>query len=53
MQRYDHYFKTMFSLRFLMFKMRDLMHFEPLFTDFKHFEWVFALFLGINELFLK
>lgn len=33
MQRYDHYFKTMFSLR-LMFKMRDLTHFEPFIHGF-------------------
>ena len=27
----------MFNLRFLMFKMRDLAHFLPKITDFKHF----------------
>ena len=38
MQRYDKIHQVMFNMRFLMFKMRDLSHFEPKITHFKHFE---------------
>ena len=37
MQRYDQKSETMFNMRFLMFKMREITHFLPKITHFKHF----------------
>lgn len=53
MQMYDKFHQLMLTLHYLMFKMRDLMHFVHKITDFQHFPSLYSDFFIIKVHFFE